>query len=560
MTKHTPQSDLRNLPACAAEYIKLVIKKMRYRKKVRQDVQAELAAHFEDALKDCISPEEKEQKARQNIEEFGDAKVLGRLLRRAKKRCRPMWRTAAARTFQGLGILILCLVIYVAWFLSGKPEITTDYVSELNLVVRPSADESLNARALYEKAIELYEKSESEISGILLKRHNQVTAEDKRLITNWLAENKEIVDLLRAGNAKPYYWQQYEGDVEPMRVLSMRDLSMFRKLAWVLCWRAEFRAANGDYEQVFEDIKCIYRLGQHLRGDKPLVEQLVGMAIVGLAIERLRDILGQGRIEAAVLSELQNDLEKGTYGKDFTLSFKAVKILFYDEIQRCFTADTLDGGHLYFPRLVRFGYLDELISKDEKGRGLELSEVFLRIALFPGEWPIAARILFTQPNRQETMAMAERLYAFLEEVSVKSPAQCHAEGIDITERVREIVKGNLLLEILMPGIGNVNRISFAAKAGFESTLVIIGLLRYSQDKGFYPESLEQLAKAGYIKEVPIDPWSDKALIYRKTGDNFILYSVGRNFVDDGGKVIRTQEGQVRRWAEEGDWVFWPIEK
>jgi hypothetical protein len=39
-------------PACAEEYIKQVLKKMRYRRKVRQDVQAELAAHFEDELQD----------------------------------------------------------------------------------------------------------------------------------------------------------------------------------------------------------------------------------------------------------------------------------------------------------------------------------------------------------------------------------------------------------------------------------------------------------------------------------------------------------------------------
>ena len=41
------------LPLVAGEYIRLVIKKMGYRRKVRQDVQAELAAHFEDALADC---------------------------------------------------------------------------------------------------------------------------------------------------------------------------------------------------------------------------------------------------------------------------------------------------------------------------------------------------------------------------------------------------------------------------------------------------------------------------------------------------------------------------
>ena len=100
MAKKLSDTDLQNLPACAAEFIKLVIKKMRYRKKVRADVQAELTAHFEDELRGCKTDQEKEQKARQLIEQFGDAKLLGILLRRAKKRCRPGWRNVFAKACQ----------------------------------------------------------------------------------------------------------------------------------------------------------------------------------------------------------------------------------------------------------------------------------------------------------------------------------------------------------------------------------------------------------------------------------------------------------------------------
>ncbi|GAI85495.1 unnamed protein product, partial [marine sediment metagenome] len=91
--------NLEHLPAGAVEFIKRVLKKMRYRREVRQDVQAELTAHFEDELKDCTTDEQKQQKAQQLITNFGDLKLLAILLRRAKKRCRPLWRTIVARTF-----------------------------------------------------------------------------------------------------------------------------------------------------------------------------------------------------------------------------------------------------------------------------------------------------------------------------------------------------------------------------------------------------------------------------------------------------------------------------
>ncbi len=38
MAKGYKKTDLQNLPVCAAEFIKLVVKKMRYRKKVRAEV------------------------------------------------------------------------------------------------------------------------------------------------------------------------------------------------------------------------------------------------------------------------------------------------------------------------------------------------------------------------------------------------------------------------------------------------------------------------------------------------------------------------------------------
>ncbi|MBL7107630.1 MAG: hypothetical protein ISS77_08520, partial [Phycisphaerae bacterium] len=137
----------KDLPVMAVDYIKLVIKRMGYRKKVRADVQAELITHFQDGLKDCKSDEEKQAAVKNLIEEFGDPKVLGKLMKRGKKRCRSLWRKAIANTFKTVGILLIVLVLYVGWFLSGKPIITTNYVEQLNRIVKPmpNVDPNLNA-------------------------------------------------------------------------------------------------------------------------------------------------------------------------------------------------------------------------------------------------------------------------------------------------------------------------------------------------------------------------------------------------------------------------------
>ncbi|MHC4531787.1 MAG: hypothetical protein ACYSXD_09530, partial [Planctomycetota bacterium] len=301
MAKKLPKAELEKLPGCAAEFIRLVIKKMRYRKKVRADVMAELASHFEDELKDCTTDKEREEKARKLVAEFGDAKLLGVLLRRAKKRCRPLWRTVAAKTFQAAAVLLLCLIVYTVWFFSGKAVIDTDYVARANEIVRPVSDESLNAEPLYNQAVQVYEeKSSDEISGLLGRKYEEATTKQKEAREKWLNDNKEIFDLVIAGTRKPYYWHTYESkDGELLSI--MPELSGYRRLAYALRVRTLILAEQGLYEEAFDDTMACYRFGMHLKGDKTLVEQLVGIAIRALSVWTVRDILSEYQIGSDIL-------------------------------------------------------------------------------------------------------------------------------------------------------------------------------------------------------------------------------------------------------------------
>jgi hypothetical protein len=204
MAKKDKYKELDKLPQVIQKYIDLIIKKMRYRKKVRRDVQAELAAHFEDELRDCENLQQRERRAKELIEQFGDANLLGILLRRAKKRCRPLWRTIIARTFQTIGVLILCLIIYSIWFLTGKPNIRVDYLAIINQKNKPELSEKDNAWPDYEKAIELFVAPEKKLEDIIAfkklrssyVRFDELDLEDQKKIRAWVAENNSA-------------WQQY---------------------------------------------------------------------------------------------------------------------------------------------------------------------------------------------------------------------------------------------------------------------------------------------------------------------------------------------------------------
>jgi cell division protein FtsL len=79
--------------------------------------------------------------------------------------------------------------------------------------------------------------------------------------------------------------------------------------------------------------------------------------------------------------------------------------------------------------------------------------------------------------------------------------------------------------------------AFASVAETERRILItaIALERYRGKHGAYPNSLAQLSPE-FLKAVPLDFMDGQPLRYRPTADgHFLLYSVGLDCVDDGGK-------------------------
>ena len=62
----------------------------------------------------------------------------------------------------------------------------------------------------------------------------------------------------------------------------------------------------------------------------------------------------------------------------------------------------------------------------------------------------------------------------------------------------------------------------------------VSLRCYQAEQGRGPIRLEQLVPK-YLHSVPLDPFGGQSLVYRSQGTNWLLYSIGEDRVDDGGK-------------------------
>jgi hypothetical protein len=69
---------------------------------------------------------------------------------------------------------------------------------------------------------------------------------------------------------------------------------------------------------------------------------------------------------------------------------------------------------------------------------------------------------------------------------------------------------------------------------FELIRLAFALAAYHADRGAYTAKLAELAPK-YVAEVPKDIFNASELHYRQEGGGYLLYSVGVNGKDDGGR-------------------------
>jgi len=62
----------------------------------------------------------------------------------------------------------------------------------------------------------------------------------------------------------------------------------------------------------------------------------------------------------------------------------------------------------------------------------------------------------------------------------------------------------------------------------------VRIVAYKAKEGAFPAALAEL-KGDYLPDIPSDIFSGDPLVYRRTNKGYLLYSIGKNMKDEGGK-------------------------
>jgi hypothetical protein len=259
-----------------------------------------------------------------------------------------------------------------------------------------------------------------------------------------------------------------------------------------------------------------------------VVQQLARAAIFASTASAAFQILEKTNPPSDSLKQFQDQLQKLTADQAHIVDFTIERIVMHENAQRMFTD--------YSTGLPKISATQLAAIK----RMLNLNEQQMQN--------------LRQADGPNTIGIANKVYDYLDKTARKTPAQLHEEKQNINETVRQIIKDNAFVPIFLPPADRFTELSWRSKAATDALITTLAILRYKTDKGKLPDKLDLLVSKGYLKQLPMDPYSDKPLVYKKTGDNFTLYSLGADFDDNSGIPGNGGQGQ-----KGGDMLFWPTE-
>ncbi len=350
-------------------------------------------------------------------------------------------------------------------------------------------------------------------------------AEAATEILKALEKYQPVLDELQTASRRPYArFDVSYSDPNPSTIL-LPHLAIMKKFSQLYGLRASSELALGLNKQAGTDVKMAVYLSGTVRNEPFLICGLVRIAILQLAIPHVWEGLATHQWTDAQLAEFETELRKIDLLAEYEVTMRGERGLGNGEMD-------------YF-------------SKHAGGNEVFVYQVSAGFSVMPGGWFYQNRVIINRMHQE----------LFLPPVDSANHRVDVARCSEIeTTMNRELSGGfppyKIFARQLLPALEKaINKYAFAQE-NLDLARVACALERYRLANGQYPDSLLALSPQ-FIPSVPNDVISGEPLKYSRTNDGqFLLYSVGWNGKDDGGKVVMTTGTTPHMDQTQGDWV-WP---
>ncbi len=339
------------------------------------------------------------------------------------------------------------------------------------------------------------------------------------LIGAWLKTNEKPLAVVIEASKRPQYFyplvpKKRESGLMAVLVPHVQEC---RVLANALVARAMLRASEGRWDDAWQDLLACHRLSRLIGRGGTVIEGLVAVAIDIFAthgdLAFLERVLDAKRVTAC-LGDLQQLPPMPPIADQVDIT---ERFAFLDTVMKF---DRYGVG--YLERLAGTG--GERFSLSNVYANVFWSNIDLDAALREGNgWydRVAAAL-----REKDRAVRAKQLVVISEQLDMLRPKKAKTQGKYL---------GTMLTQVLFPSVGKLQNNADRREQHHRNLLVTFALAIHHREHGRYPATLAELAPK-YLAEVPLDLFTGKPLVYLPSEKGYLLYSLGPNGQDDGGRA------------------------
>lgn len=325
-----------------------------------------------------------------------------------------------------------------------------------------------------------------------------------------LADNREALQEL--GPALQVEWLYPRA---PAAAMIFPELSKGRYVGPLLRWEAALKAQQGDVEAARQELGDVLTFSVKLQRGGSDMHWLVSLALQQIAFTELRDLIANHRLSQQALASVSQQLTQ------------------------------LEGQQVPLREIIAFDY------ERQGPQSLNLSpEEFAKLLANQSKLPLPLSVALKLGRaRSATQTfISQRLPDLMEEdakIAELSQQPYYAIRSQIPKQSDQI--SDML--VLRPFMASLLPRQAQSQAAWRGTQVMVALELHRAEHGAYPDRLADLK--ALPQQTAEDPFSGKPFIYKHKGPGYLLYSVGVDGKDDGGR-------HSDRLDEAGtDDVVWP---
>jgi len=318
----------------------------------------------------------------------------------------------------------------------------------------------------------------------------------KTVIVEYLAANYRELELLHKASAIEHC--RYPVDFTKGLAAQIPYLSDIRAAAMLFALEAVLHAENAESQSAIDSITSVFSLADSLSNQPIAISHLVCIACRSLAVKSLEYCINRVQFTDEQLAELGRMLAEA---QDLSA------------LTRAWAGERCQG--------IEF-FNDPVAQPDSLRADLSLPSA-----------PLV--FLYQAAGLSDKDAL---IYLDYVEGCIKAnqlPLHQRREAVEAVEdELGAVSKIHVLLHKFVPALSRATEQDLATIGRLRTAQVAVAVERYRLAAGRLPDTLADLVP-GYLDVVATDPFDGKDLRYKKLDVGFVVYSIGEDETDNGGK-------------------------